>query len=300
MTLSSPLRVSRQLGEGSYGTIHEAHSADGAVVALKLLRRDRQTQQMISRFRQEAAALGACGPHPHVVGLALPLHEHEGTLAFAMEFLPGGDLTGEASDVLAVGKALAEALDHIHARGFLHRDLSLKNVLRDEAGLPHLCDFGLCRPLERQEGDTPNFWFAHGDPEFAAPERLFHIESGEAGDAYSLGAVLHRLATRQSLFALGQLSYLYNVYTRQMEQFFRTCINQGLPCPKVDFRSVYDFYLTRAPSLERAEFIPSLTETQRVGLHEVLADLLEADYWKRLRRFGSLAKVAERLGEVAT
>ena len=61
-----------------------------------------------------------------------------------------------------------------------------------------------------------------------------------------------------------------------------------MPCPKVDFRSVYDFYLTKAPPFEPCG-----------ALTEVLADLLEPDYWKRLRRFGSLAGVAERLGELS-
>ncbi len=282
------MEIVRLLGEGSYGTIHEAHGPEG-VVALKLLRKDRQTRQMTARFRREAEVLAACD-HPHVVALKTPVHEFEGTLAFAMEYLPGGDLTGEVTDVLPLGKALAEALDHVHRKGYLHRDLSLKNVLRDAEGRPRLTDFGLCKPLEAADGDTPNFWFAHGDPEFAAPERLFHIESGEVGDAYSLGAVLHRVATRQSLFALGQLSYLYNVYTKQMEQFNRTCLGQGLPCPKVDFGSVYDYYLTKAPPVEPCG---------PPGLAEVLADLLEPDYWKRLRRFGSLAGVAERLAELS-
>ena len=58
-------------------------------------------------------------------------------------------------------------------------------------------DFGLCRPTEASAGHTPDFWFAHGDPDCAAPERLFHLESAEVGDAYSVGCILYALCTRQ-------------------------------------------------------------------------------------------------------
>jgi serine/threonine protein kinase len=293
-------RLLRPIGRGSYGEVYEAER-DGRPVALKALRPDRQTAQMIGRFRAEAEAMARVGAHPHVVALESPPEDADGTLLFTMELVSGQTLEAflarggyDAAAALRIAAGIARGLDGIHQAGLLHRDLQPRNILLDDRGEPKISDFGLARRLEDSDGNTPEFWFAHGDPETAAPERLFHIESGEVGDAWSLGAIIHRLFTRASIFRMSELSFLYSTYTRQMEQFFRTCIAHGLPCPRVDFRNVYEYYLARAtpPSLELA--FPLSPSTRRM-LEEVVVDLLEPDCWKRLRRHGSVAAIADRL-----
>ncbi|MGE0494456.1 MAG: serine/threonine-protein kinase [Vulcanimicrobiota bacterium] len=305
MTALAEFSLEKRIGRGSYGDIFLAAGPDGPA-AIKVLRADRQTPQMTSRFRAEVAALEKVCDHPWVVSLKCPLREvAEGGMYYAMEYLPGGTLDDLVkvggyglSQVLAVAAGLAEGLARIHQAGLLHRDLCLKNVLLDGQGGARISDFGLCRPTQQDEGATPDFWFAHGDPECASPERLFHIESGELGDVYSLGSVLYSLLTRRSLFALSELAFLYSIYTRQVEQFFRTCIQHQLPCPTIDFRAVYDHYLKRSPELKLTPLAVDVHRDQLAGLTEVVADLVEPDYWRRLKRFGSLEAVAARLREL--
>ncbi len=293
-----PFQVRRLLGRGSYGEVYEA---DGGL-AVKVMRPDRQTPQQSARFRSEAAALAAV-EHPAVMALKAPLAElPDGTLYFAMELVTGGSLADlvarggySGRQLLDIAAALADGLDCLHRAGVLHRDLAPSNILLDHELRPRIADLGMART--GQEGPTPDFWFAHGDPEYAAPERLFHIESGEMGDCYSLGAVLYALYTRNNLFRLSELSFLYNLYTRQIEQFFRNCLQHGLPCPRVDFRAVYEHYVARAPELCFVPAVP-VDPPVRQGIEEVLSDLLQPDSWRRLQRHESLSGVKERLSEL--
>lgn len=298
-----PYRVLRRLGRGSYGDVYQVEGN----AAVKVMRRDRRTEQTVSRFLAEVSVMEKVGPHPCIMRLLAPARElpHQGGLYFAMELVSGGGLDElvarggyDLRTVLKLARCLSSGLDQIHQAGVLHRDLALSNILLDSDGVPRITDFGMARYLESSASEkTPDFWFAHGDPEFAAPERLFHIESGEMGDVYSLGVVLYALYTRQGLFPLSELSFLYNLYNRPMESYFRTCLNHGLPCPKVDFKAVYEHYLKRAPAVEP---VPAMEVSAgvREGMQELLRDLLEPDAWRRLRRFGSLSGVHDRLMEL--
>lgn len=298
-----PYRVVRKLGRGSYGEVYEVEGN----AAVKLMRRDRRTEQTIGRFLAEAAVMEKVGHHPCIMRLLAPVRDlpNDSGLYFAMELVNGGALDElvarggyEIRTVLKIALGLAGGLERIHEAGILHRDLALSNVLLDRDGVPRISDFGLARYTEGSASEkTPDFWFAHGDPEFAAPERLFHIESGEVGDAYSLGAVLYSLYTRTSLYGLSELAFLYNLYNRPIERYFRTCLNHGLPCPKVDFKAVYEYYLTRAPKLDPRPAMPA-SEAVQEGMQELLCDLLEPDCWRRLQRFSSMSGVRERLIEL--
>lgn len=298
-----PYRVVRQLGRGSYGEVYEVEGN----AAVKLMRRDRRTEQTIGRFLAEATVMEKVGHHPCVMRLLAPVRElpEDNGLYFAMELVGGGALDDlvarggyDIRTVLKIGRGLAGGLEQIHEAGILHRDLALSNILLDRDGVPRISDFGMARYTESSASEkTPDFWFAHGDPEFAAPERLFHIESGEVGDAYSLGAVLYALYTRQRLFPLSELAFLYNLYNRPIEKYFRTCLNHGLPCPKVDFKAVYEHYLKRAPKLEAVPAMAT-SSTIREGMQELLSDLLEPDCWRRLTRLSSMAGVRDRLMEL--
>lgn len=304
------VRVARLIGRGTYGEIYEAAGPDGPV-ALKVMRPDRQTSQMRSRFQNEVEALETIPPHPNVVRiLAPPEVLPDGTRYFLMEYAEGGSLREwfrrggyGAGEFLRIGTGLAAGLAAIHRAGILHRDLALENILLDSEGTPKISDFGLCHQENGATGPTPEFWFAHGDPEFTAPERIFHLESGEVGDAYSLGAILYLLGTRRSLYLLGELSFLYATYVRQLEQFFRTCMAHQLPSPRVDLRPVYQYYVERAATASRDE--PPLVfplgngKAPRERLLCLLDDLLHPDYLLRLRKFGSLGNVEQECRAIA-
>lgn len=298
-TWECPYPVRRVLGLGTYAEVLEVEGPWGQG-ALKRTREERQTPQMLARFRQEASILASLQGRCGWVRLLEPLHESPDGLWFVMESLPGGTLRADNADQL--GRRLAQVargLDHLHQQGYWHRDLSLSNLLLDDQGEVRLCDLGMCRDSQKP-GPTPDFWFAHGDPEYTAPERLFHVESGEMGDAYSLGALLFRLASGKSHFLLSPLAQLHSFFPRQMESYFRQCIAAGYPCPRVDFRPVLDYYLkqAQAPRLEAAELTLPLSDPALGLVNQLLQDLMQPDPWRRLQHFDSLKAVADALEQL--
>ena len=83
---------------------------------------------------------------------------------------------------------LADALDHAHGQGVLHRDVKPANILTDESGSVYLTDFGLAGRPDTGEG-TRGPERIVGTPAYAAPEQVasYGSRSLPAGDQYSLG-----------------------------------------------------------------------------------------------------------------
>src|SRR5262249_43563200 len=96
---------------------------------------------------------------------------------------------------------LAEAVEHAHRRGLLHRDLQPGDILLPEAGASEdfpfsakLTDFGLAKMVEDEQCETLA-GMVLGTAHYMAPEQAAgHLERvGPATDVYSLGAILYQL-----------------------------------------------------------------------------------------------------------
>ncbi len=221
--------VSRLLGAGGMGVVYlaEQHKPKRPV-ALKTIRGGRLgVAQRQARFRIEAEAVAHL-QHPNIVQV-FEVGEHDGGPYFAMEHLEGGslsDATNQPTTPRAAAelvRRLADAIQHAHDRGVIHRDLKPGNVLFTRDGLPKVCDFGLARL-----GDGPSDLTQDGPlgtPSYMAPEQA----AGRADqitvrtDVYALGAVLYELLTGRPPFQ-GQ--------TRQ-EVLNRVCEAEALPPRKV-------------------------------------------------------------------
>ena len=97
---------------------------------------------------------------------------------------------------------VADAVQHAHERGILHRDLKPGNILLASRTEPLVSDFGLARWLHR-DGDATASLTVLGTPDYLAPEMLRGVREGSttAADVFSLGAILYYLLAGRAPFA---------------------------------------------------------------------------------------------------
>ncbi|MHC4162141.1 MAG: serine/threonine-protein kinase [Planctomycetota bacterium] len=207
-----PYRILEELGAGAMGTVYlaEVEGEPGPPVALKLfhphlLRR----KGFFTRFRREAEA-GRQVDHPNVVRtFDCDLLMVDGTLCFflLMEYAEGQTLR----DLLhALGKVpegllreialqLSAGLTAIHAEDIVHRDLKPENVLIAKDERVRIMDLGVAKVEGTSVAITFEGKFA-GSLLYVAPEQIRQDKVGPAADLYSLGVVLHELATGENPF----------------------------------------------------------------------------------------------------
>ncbi|MBK9129603.1 MAG: serine/threonine protein kinase [Phycisphaerales bacterium] len=194
------------LGRGTHGTVYRARQErPPREVALKVLA-CADDPSVRRRFETEIAAQARLN-HPGIVQV-YEVGMAEGTSGLfgflAMELVADGvrlleHVRARSPDRRARLELLvriADALDHAHQRGILHRDLKPDNILvvaDDDGGAPKLLDFGVAHAREAI-GLTPGF---AGTPAYCAPEQvhgdgdIWDVRS----DVYSLGVVACEVLT---------------------------------------------------------------------------------------------------------
>lgn len=213
-------RVVRPLGTGGQGSVWQAVALEGAQkVALKVIRPERISDERVrARFRQERRILELLDhrnivrvlDHGELPGGELwhateyvsgkPLHEYVNQLDQAA-IREGGRRRSGAFPLATVLRLFARVCDAVHTAhqvGVIHRDLKPSNILVDEAGEPHVLDFGVARPprSEDPEALTLTGEFV-GSVTWASPEQVSGDPAAvdERSDVYSLGLVLYHLLT---------------------------------------------------------------------------------------------------------
>lgn len=202
-----PYRVLREIGRGGMGTVYLAERADDEFrrqVALKLVKRGMDTDEVLRRFRYERQILASL-EHPHIARLYDGGAAADGRPYLVMEHVPGQPVTRwcDARDLsldarLRLFAAVCGAVHFAHRNFVVHRDIKPSNILVTEDGTPRLLDFGIARLLDPQAPDEstrtrPELRLL--TPEYAAPEQLRGAPVTTASDVYALGVVLHELLT---------------------------------------------------------------------------------------------------------
>ncbi|HID74713.1 MAG TPA: hypothetical protein EYP56_01805, partial [Planctomycetaceae bacterium] len=93
---------------------------------------------------------------------------------------------------------ISQALDFIHRRGYIHRDVKPGNILFDAAGNGYLSDFGIAKVLSDREGAgqttaLTGTGFVLGTPEYLAPEVVLGKPFDGRADQYALAVVVYEV-----------------------------------------------------------------------------------------------------------
>lgn len=168
-------------------------------VAVKVLAEDLANDPVARRRFLHEGLAGSRLNHPGIPTI-LDVGE-EGAIAYLAMSLVDGDTVSECAarsslaeaDVRRIGLAAAEILDHAHARGVIHRDVTGRNIMIGRNGRVHVLDFGLALAEGLSRVTRSNATL--GTIGYLAPEILQHHDADALTDLYGLGVVLYECLT---------------------------------------------------------------------------------------------------------
>jgi len=218
-----PYRLLRQIGRGGMGTVYLAERDDAEFrkrVALKVVRRGMDTDDILLRFRYERQILASL-EHPNIARLYDGGATPDGRPYLVMEYIEGVPITRYCDEAglpidarLRLFADVCRAVQFAHQNLVVHRDIKPSNILVQPDGTVKLLDFGIAKLLDpAAAGPTPGPRTEPGlatpgyaapltradlrifTPEYAAPEQLSGEPVTTATDVYSLGVLLFELLT---------------------------------------------------------------------------------------------------------
>lgn len=206
-------RILQSIGKGGMGQVFLAEQSEPVKrrVALKIIKTDTPTKEILARFEAERQAL-ALMDHPNIAKVLDAGVTEDGRPYFAMELVKGVPITEycdthklNPDERLGLFVQTCRAIQHAHQKGIVHRDIKPTNVLvadGDDGPSVKVIDFGLAkavhestqlteRTLHTQHGQIVGT-LAYMSPEQAEMNAL-NVDTRT--DVYSLGVLLYELLT---------------------------------------------------------------------------------------------------------
>ncbi|MEW5918172.1 MAG: serine/threonine-protein kinase [Gemmatimonadota bacterium] len=207
-------RIVRLIGRGGMGEVYLAERVAEDIrqsVALKVIRRGMDTEEVLQRFRLERRILANLH-HPNIARLLDASATEDGRPYFVMEYIAGEPITEYCDrrrltvlQRLQLFQTVCKAVQHAHQSLVVHRDLKPRNIIVTADGTPMLLDFGIGKVLAPSDALGPGVDTSTDlrllTPDYAAPEQITGGAVTTNTDVYSLGVLLYELLTGQHPYA---------------------------------------------------------------------------------------------------
>ncbi len=215
-------RILGVLGKGSMGTVYKARQLSvDRIVAIKVPRPELASDpKFVERFLREARAAARLN-HRNIV-MVFDAGRSGGRYYLAMEYVEGASLRAivrkkgplDEMEAVRIAAKVAQALDYIHSRHIIHRDIKPGNILIGAGRIPKLVDLGLAQNLASQEASVSTAGAVMGTPNYISPEQIMGCRDLDIRcDIYSLGATFYMMLTGRPPYP-GRTSAL--VYARHL------------------------------------------------------------------------------------
>ncbi len=296
-----PYRLVRELGRGGMGRVFLGERVDGEFdhrVAIKILKKGLDTEEIVRRFRRERQILANLD-HPNFAKLLDGGTTEDSRPYFVMEYVEGPPLTRYCDEATLGIRARLElfckvcsAVQAAHRSLVVHRDLKPSNILVNPKGEPKVLDFGIAKLLASQDDPTQTATLAGKrlmTPVYASPEQVLGEAITTASDVYSLGVLLYELLAGHRPYRLRNSSY---------EEICRAVCEQDPEKPSTSVSTVETVATARGKQVLSPESVSRSRDQRPKGLRRRLSGDLDNIVLMALRkeperRYSSVVALSE-------
>ena len=220
--------IDKMIGQGGFGKVYKARrKSDGKVIALKVIDISKGDEGSLELTKAEVEYLKTLSfpeCNPFVICYYDSKYDETNKKFFVeMELIEGKTMNQYFTDLWAEGKStdviyyylllaaldIAKGLQYTHAKGIIHNDFKLDNVMIDTNNVPRIIDYGLaCSTINKQNMFCVG---GGGTPDYLTPEFIMTEKRYPSSDMWALGISLYIAATK------GQ--YPYNVGVSIMDVY---------------------------------------------------------------------------------
>ena len=238
------------IGRGSYAKVFMVElKKTKRIYAMKVIKKEMfvlNDNEDIDWVQTEKHVFERASNYPFLVGLH-SCFQNDSRLFFVIEFVRGGDLMYHMQrrsrltepEAQFYSAEISLALDFLHMRGIIYRDLKLDNVLIDHEGHIKLTDYGMCKEGMKKGDKTSTFC---GTPSYISPELLRNDPYDFSVDWWALGVLLYEMLAGKSPFDGNEPSE---------EALFQTILEKTIRIPRslsVRAQNILRAFLKKDPS----------------------------------------------------